>query len=133
MGRPMRSFSISETASRAINERAIPDARRGGGKPNFSRVVSNVVDRYAEIVRQHRPSFAPNEWDLLAAAIGEKHLDEPFQIRALEGLVADAIALDKLGKKHKVSPDFVGRIGALGFAEKVAIVDEVELRRARGG
>jgi len=133
MSRPMRSFSISEAASRTINERAIPDARRGGGKPNFSRVLSNVVDRYAEIVRQHRPDLAENEWKLLAEAIGDRHLDEPFQIRALAGLVADALEIDRLGKKYRVGIEFVAKIDRLGFAEKVAALDAIELQRARGG
>jgi len=133
MGRPMRSFTITEAGSRTIDERAIPDERRGGGKPNFSRVLATIIDRYAEIVRQHRPTLTDAEWKLLAEAIGERHLDDPFQIRALGELVADALTIDRLGKKHKVPEGFAAKVDALGFAEKVAIVDAVELRRARGG
>lgn len=133
MGRPMRSFTITESGSKTIDERAIPDARRGGGKPNFSRVLATIIDRYAEIVRQHRPSLTDAEWKFFAEVIGERHLDEPFQIRALGELVADALRLERMGKKYKVPEGFAAKIDALDYATKVAIVDAIELRRARGG
>jgi hypothetical protein len=109
---------------------AIVDARTGsnGGR---SVVIRALISGYAEIVRRERPELDAAEWNAIRDALnGMWLLAEQSGIGMLaSGLpheLADACRLEGLAEKWTIDgPALVRKVEALGFAARVAVLDDV--------
>lgn len=114
-----RSFTVSEAASAVVNERATD---------GYSAALDRIIRRYAEVTRQHRPDLTEAEWTVIQHAIGNRSMDDILSIRSLGLLIADAVGA--AGLEGGPLAGLAGLIGNMNLATKVAIVDEIERRRA---
>lgn len=103
-------------------------ALNGGGR-NRSHRISQIADRYTEILRRAvLPPFSPAERSLLRDACNGT-LHEPAGILpgALALGVADAIALDGLDKKWLVDgPVLIEKLRGLSFPQEIRLIEEIE-------
>lgn len=105
-------------------------ALNGGGR-NRSHRISQIADRYAEIMRRTAlPDFTEAEWSLLQDACNGVLHEPAGMIRGGLALgVEDAIALDGLADKWSVDgAALLARLRDLAFAQEVRLIEDIERR-----
>jgi len=117
-----RSFYLSQDAEEIIA------ARSGGGegrRGDRSGVVDAMIRRYSEIMRRELPRLSPAEWKQLTSAINTQTPITAWEITMLEAVVRDSNARRGVKPSHTA---LVTMISKMSYAQKVALVDEVERR-----
>lgn len=107
-------------------------ARAGDGtSADTSTTIRILLGWYSEIVRRERPAFSDAEWNAIRDALnGTWLLAEGASVAMLAGglplELADACRLECLAEKWGVDgAELVGRVAALGFSARVAVIDDV--------
>jgi len=110
-----RSFYLSEEAERIIAERSAGgDGRRG----DRSGAVEAIITRYASIIEKTKPNFPPGEMRALTNAIERMPSLDVVTIAVLDRVLAISDCPESIVRK----------VQKLDFAERVALVDEIERR-----
>lgn len=107
-------------------------ALNGGGR-NRSHRISQMADRYAEILRRNpAPAISEAEANLIRDALNGTLHEPAAMIRGLWQGIEDAIQLDGLAEKWKVDgAALIERLRGLSYAQEVAMVEAVEAWWAR--
>lgn len=127
---PGRTMSFAHDAR---VERALVDRNVHGSRSETLRVV---VERYEQIVQRMRPALTEAQWAALVTGLASTATRDPVIARALDMIVEDAVAdaVDQGEIDPALAPDVMAlpeTIRALSFAERVAVLDELERRWAR--
>ena len=92
-----------------------------------SETIRDIVKRYVEVCRRHRPDLERKEWYLIVDAFNGTIIDEQFALPNLAAQIEDAIALDDADKRHAVDGEaLLRKLRNLTYAEKLAVVDIVD-------
>jgi hypothetical protein len=127
---PARAAALNTSVSLDADLLAIVDARTGPGGGR-SVIIRTLLGWYAEIVRRERPELDAAEWNAVRDALnGTWLLAEQSVIGMLaSGLpheIADACRLSGLAESWGIDgPALVRKVEALGFAARVAVLDDV--------
>ena len=131
-----RSFVVSDQATEIIDGMS-------GGDVRYSNALNLIVERYAEMVRQHLPDQSVEEWKLLYQMLPEPHLASlryPWMVGLIEHGLADAVQAVRIksSKARAGMPEVAKlqeRLAGMSYAEKVAVVTTLEryaAAKARG-
>jgi hypothetical protein len=116
MKRTQKSYYMAENM---VNEVLRRRSKTGKGGYNQSRVLEAMLARYLEIVEKMMPQLTEKELEAIAAVVPEPM--EPIQPWAIGSIES---ALPKSEQK------LAGKLAKMSVAEKIAIIDEIEVRRA---
>lgn len=121
MAIPTKSFRPSPTVEKALS--------LNGGGTGLSHRLSQIADRYCEILRRTRlPDFTESETSLLHDACNGVWHEPASTIRgALAQGVEDAIDLDGLDEKWSVDGlALIEKLRGLDFIQEVKLVEDIE-------
>jgi hypothetical protein len=94
---------------------------------SLSAAVNDVAARYAEIVRQNRPTLSPAAWLAVCDALNGIWLRDSGSLRLAWAEIADADRLHGLGAKWGVDAKALAEaVRDLDYAGLIALVDTVE-------
>ncbi len=88
-----------------------------------STVINTVADRYKVIIERNMPTLTESEWLALMDILNGYMTDNITQ--AVNGIIwslRDSINLEGLDNKWDLPEDFVGRIEAMSFEQRLAII-----------
>ena len=107
-------------------------AAMGSRGDRLSTEITRNLNRYLyslfEARREMRSQFGDQECGLILSATNGTMFSEPFSISLIHAGVEDAIRYEKLDDKWGVDgPALVGKLAALTYIQKLALVDAVNV------
>jgi hypothetical protein len=114
------SFTLTSGAERAMKRRLV------GVRPNKSKIISSMVERYAWLVRGQAPLEGDDLTHLLGLTRGWD-LDVTIA-HSLANLVSSSDVPENLNVRKS---DLVNRLENMSNVQLVAILDQLEMERGR--
>ncbi len=116
------SYYVSPSTESAIR------SRMTGADASASGALERILDRYGEIMRREQPQLTEAEWNLMRDVLNGCWLSPARSCAWIDIEAEDGIRLNGLDAKWEVDgPALVAKLRALTFAQRVAIVDAVEI------
>ena len=103
-----------------------------GGGTGITARITQICDRYAEIMRRSLPRLSATELEAVQAAMVSRQPTNASAVRGMIWLAVEDALIDGLAEKHEIDgPALVGKLKALTYPEDVALLEVVEAHWTR--